>query len=263
MKKHQQAVFFDIDGTLWDVHNHIPESTAAALRALKENGHRIFLCTGRTRSFIQDPTLLALGFDGIVSGCGTMIEYGGETVFYRPIPHEDAVFAMEAARRYGFRPMLEGPEYLYFDEEDFPGDWYAAKVRRELGPRHRRLTDHWGTWEINKFSCDTRGCDQAAGLAAMAPVFEPIIHNENVVEVVPAGFGKGSGIRMLCGIAGIDLLDTVCFGDGANDVDMFAACARSVAMGDGAEKAMRAAGYVTPPLDQDGIWNGCNALGLI
>lgn len=42
------------------------------------NGQLAFLCSGRTRAFIQDERLLALGFDGIVAGCGTWIEMDGK-----------------------------------------------------------------------------------------------------------------------------------------------------------------------------------------
>ena len=63
-----KAVFFDIDGTIWDAHMWIPESTKRAIRALRENGHLTFICSGRTRAFIQAEELLDLGFDGIIAG---------------------------------------------------------------------------------------------------------------------------------------------------------------------------------------------------
>ena len=79
-----KAAFFDIDGTLWDSCNEIPESTVEAIRKLRENGNLAFLCSGRTRAYIQNPSLLEIGFDGIVSGCGTMIEYRGPGGFLSP-----------------------------------------------------------------------------------------------------------------------------------------------------------------------------------
>ena len=63
----KKAVFFDIDGTLWDFKMNIPESTKEALKELRKNGHYAFLCSGRSRSNIKSPKLLALGFDGIVA----------------------------------------------------------------------------------------------------------------------------------------------------------------------------------------------------
>ncbi|MEI3339129.1 MAG: HAD hydrolase family protein [Eubacterium sp.] len=71
------AVFFDIDGTLWDKDNIIPESTKSGIQKLKENGHSVFLCSGRTRIFITNEQLLTLGFDGILCGCGTHVGYHG------------------------------------------------------------------------------------------------------------------------------------------------------------------------------------------
>ena len=70
----RKILFFDIDGTLWTMDGHIPESTREAIRRVRENGHLVFINSGRTRGYIRDPKLFSLGLDGIVSGCGTMIE---------------------------------------------------------------------------------------------------------------------------------------------------------------------------------------------
>lgn len=76
-----KAIFFDIDGTLWDEKFQIPESTKKAFEMLKNNGHLTFICSGRTLSYIQDERLLALGFDGIVAGCGTYVEKAARFFF--------------------------------------------------------------------------------------------------------------------------------------------------------------------------------------
>ena len=85
----KKAVFFDIDGTLWNEKNEIPPSAIKAIRRLREKGNLAFLCSGRCRAHIRSRELLGIGFDGIVSGCGTMIEYAGETVFYKRIENEN------------------------------------------------------------------------------------------------------------------------------------------------------------------------------
>lgn len=51
----KKAAFFDIDGTIWNIHSEIPESTVKAIRLLRENGHLAFLCSGRSRAYIRDP----------------------------------------------------------------------------------------------------------------------------------------------------------------------------------------------------------------
>lgn len=259
----KKAVFFDIDNTIWDIENRIPDSAGAAIRSLRENGHLAFLCSGRCRGYIRSPALLGLGFDGIISGCGTLIEYGGETLFYHRIEPALAEWAVRTVRSYGLRPILEGREYLYFDDSEFSGDFYGEKLRRELGGRLRSIEGSWGEWEVSKFSCDTRGADREACFAALEKDFDLIIHNENVVEIIPKGFDKGDGIRRLCGMIGHDISDTVAFGDSVNDLGMFAECGISVCMGNGTGAAKEAASLVTAPLEEDGIWKACKTLGLI
>lgn len=70
-----KAAFFDIDGTLLPFRaKALPESTVQALAALRENGVKTFIATGRPP--VHLPYLHALDgipFDGYV----TMLEYAG------------------------------------------------------------------------------------------------------------------------------------------------------------------------------------------
>ena len=102
----RKAVFFDIDGTLWNTKNEIPESTVKAIGQLRRNGHLAFLCSGRSRAYIQNPKLFEIGFDGVVSGCGTMIEYGGNTVFYKKLDTQLVEYTIHVVRNHNFRPIL-------------------------------------------------------------------------------------------------------------------------------------------------------------
>ncbi|MCD7736768.1 MAG: Cof-type HAD-IIB family hydrolase [Lachnospiraceae bacterium] len=259
----QKALFFDIDGTILDFKNFIPDSTREALRLLRANGHLTFLCSGRTRAFIQNPRLLALGFDGIVSGCGTAVEYRGKRLFYQRIERELAIHTVETVRSYGFRPILEGWEYLYLDEADFASDIYGRKLIREMGEKLLPIKDCWGEWEISKLSCTTDHADSESCFAALGGYYDLLIHNAEVVEMVPKGFHKGIGIEKVCERLGIDTADTFAFGDSVNDLGMFATAGTAIAMGNGSEAAKTAATYVTGSLYQDGIWNACKYYNLI
>lgn len=47
----KKAVFFDIDGTLWNEHMQVPESTTEAIRELRADGNYAFCAAaeaGRT-----------------------------------------------------------------------------------------------------------------------------------------------------------------------------------------------------------------------
>ena len=64
------------------VHNDFEISTGRELRLLKENGHKVFICTGRPLCDLDD-YILELGFDGIVAAGGAYVEAYGH--IYRNI----------------------------------------------------------------------------------------------------------------------------------------------------------------------------------
>ena len=51
-----KIIFLDVDGTLVDYENHLPDSALTAIRAARKNGHCVYLCTGRSRAEVY-PTL--------------------------------------------------------------------------------------------------------------------------------------------------------------------------------------------------------------
>ena len=258
-----KAVFFDIDGTLWDFYNQIPESTVEAIRGLRKNGHYAFICSGRARAYIQHPDLFGIGFDGVVAGCGTHVELDGKRIYEKLIDRELAVHTVETVRSYGFRPILEGPEYLYMDDADFGDELYGQKLKRELGERLVSISDHYGSWVINKLSCATDRADREGCFAALEEYYTYLIHNSAVVEMVPKGHTKATGIGKMCEALGIDRADTFAVGDSVNDLAMLEFAGVGIAMGNGSAEAKEAADYVTTDLNEDGIYNAMVHFGLI
>ena len=152
-----KILFFDIDGTLWNWKNEIPESTIKAVRLARKKGNLAFINSGRSRAFIQNKELLDIGFDGIISGCGTLIELDGKVIYEHEISGEKAERIVSGVRRHGWKPVLEGREYLYMDfEEEFADDWYGKKLKRELGSRLKSIAGEWGKWRMQKLSCNIR-----------------------------------------------------------------------------------------------------------
>ena len=258
-----KLLFFDIDNTILTRNNEIPESTFRAFEKLHENGHLVFINTGRSRAYVQDEKLLSLGFDGFITGCGTMIEYKGEVIKDSRLGIDLVEYTVNTLRKYKIRPILEGREYLYFDESEFGSDPYGMKLKRELGARRLTIEDEWRKWEIYKYACDTTGADREPCFKELEEYYDFMIHNERVVEIVPKGCHKGTGILEVCKYLGVDVKDTIAFGDSANDIGMLETAGCAVVVGNGSDAAKAHADYVTTDLLDDGIWNACKYLGLL
>ena len=83
-----KIMFFDIDGTILSETTHtIPKSTVEGLQKAKEQGHLIFINTGRPFSSI-DECIKELDPDGYVCGCGTYIRYHDEVLFSKTLSQE-------------------------------------------------------------------------------------------------------------------------------------------------------------------------------
>ncbi|MBR1524860.1 MAG: HAD-IIB family hydrolase [Lachnospiraceae bacterium] len=258
-----RILFFDIDGTLWNWKNEIPESTKEAIRITREKGNLAFINSGRARGFIQNEDLLGIGFDGIVSGCGTLIEYNGDVIYETEIPEEQAVRIVSGVRRHGWKPVLEGREYLYMDEEEFADDWYGQKLMRELGDRLKPISGEWGRWKMQKLSCNIQGAEVEPCVEEFGNEFDFILHDLAVCELVPRPHSKGTGIKKVCELLGASLSDTFAFGDSVNDMEMLLTAGTAVVMGSGSDRAKAAADYITTGQEEDGIWNACVHFGLV
>lgn len=262
----RKAVFFDIDGTIWDKKQWIPESTKEAFRLMKEQGHYLFISSGRTRIFIPDEGLMPLGFDGILAGCGTYGEFHEEVKFYHRIPLEEIQQVNEFLRSLDASYILEGRHRLYMDPERFPGgDDFPSEMKESLGKNMMNITGNEDKLEVSKF-CVNCLEDRELQMELEREIGKnyTIIHRDgNFMEIVPKGFNKATGIQEICRILGVAHEDTYSFGDSTNDLDMLEYTAHSIAMGDGMQQAKDAADYVTTPLKEDGIYQGCRHYGLI
>ena len=82
-----KILFIDVDGTLVDYTNHLPESAVTAIRKARANGHRVYICTGRSRAevysniwsnILKQRALKKLeGFDTTSIGRGSAPHGGG------------------------------------------------------------------------------------------------------------------------------------------------------------------------------------------
>lgn len=260
----RKAVFFDIDGTLWNRYCQIQPSTALAIRKLRENGHLAFICSGRSRANIRNQELLDIGFDGVIASCGTHIDFHKEIVFEVLLTEWQVAHLLQVAKQHQMPLVLEGPKYIYVNDGDFADDPYVIHLREELGEDVRVIPDNPAEIFINKFSAEVEKFDLKKFSRELGPEFNMVVHTgDKVFEVIPTGYSKATGIQKVCELFEIAQEDTYAFGDSANDLEMLEFVAHGVAMGDGDPEVLKVADYITTGVEEDGIANGLKYFGLI
>ena len=258
-------VFFDIDGTLWDARMVIPESTKAAIKKLQENGHKAFICTGRAMGNVCDPQFDEIGFDGFIAACGNHVEMNGNILYEKNMPYSIVKAIYDITREHRMPIIYEGTAYQWLDRAGFEGDAYIDYIVENLKDAavfldECELTDI----QANKFSAlRKKDTNYEAIQEALRDHFVFLDHGYDVIEAVPIGTSKATGIQWLCEHLGIDKDDTYAIGDSINDLEMLQFAGHSIAMGNATQIAKDAAEYITTDIHEDGIWNALKHYGLI
>lgn len=257
-------VFFDIDGTLWDGQRNIPESTITAIRKLRNNGHKAFICSGRARANINDERLFDIGFDGVIAACGNHVEYEGQVVYQKLLSDEEVRKIINVTNECRLPIVMEGPSTHLISEKGFENDPYVDYLYQRLGELALPVSAYKTEMSFNKFSAGIMEySDYETVKKELEPFMDSLEHNATVVEFVPKGTSKATGIIELCKYLNVDISDTFAIGDSINDVDMLKAVGHGIAMGNGTQPAFEAAEYITTSLHEDGIKNALTHYELI
>lgn len=255
MKKPIKGVFFDIDGTLRDFNTgKIPDSTKEALLAAKEAGLLLFVATGRHVLEMEEEDLLeGIAFDGYVTLNGQYC-YCGETVVYElPINPADVRLTLELLKEEPFPCLFMEKDRMYINMVD----QMVETVQAGIGTRIPPVVDveRAGSQKIYQM-IPYVSADMKQKLAKRLTGCEFISwHDGFAWDVIPASGSKWEGIRRMAEHYGLSMDETAAIGDGHNDVSMISGAGLGIAMGNATDEVKKSAGYVTDPIEKDGLKN--------
>ncbi|WP_161980457.1 HAD family hydrolase [Streptococcus sp. S784/96/1] len=277
-----KIIFLDVDGTLVDYHNRIPESAVIAIRKARENGHLVYAYTGRSRAEMQ-PEIWEIGIDGMIGGNGSYVEHQGKVVMHQLIAKEDAVAVVDWLHERGLEFYLESNNGLF-----------ASEHFREKG-RETLHTYMLGKGMTAEQVADLETEDVLHGLVYGADLYRDDLNKISFIlssyqdhldskEAFPQlvantwggrgetalfgdlgikGIDKAKAIDQLLAHLGHDKSDTIAFGDAKIDIPMFDYCALGVAMGNSGAETKASADMVTDDVEDDGLYNAFDKLGLL
>jgi Cof subfamily protein (haloacid dehalogenase superfamily) len=253
----------DVDGTLLDDDEKVSPRTKAVVTAAVEAGTKFVLATGRPPRWVQ-PVVDALGFapmavcangavlydpatDRIVSAHTLSADLLGELadIATRVIP--GAGLAVERVGRSAHDAAT--PQFV-----SSPGYEHAW-----LNPDNTEvsLEDLLSAPAIKLLvrKAGARSADMAAALAEHVAGIGDITYSTNngLVEVMPSGISKATGVADVARPLGISAEEVITFGDMPNDVPMLEWAGLGVAMGHAHPEALEAADEVTSNNNDDGV----------
>lgn len=247
-------IFFDIDGTLINEKTYIvPDSTKEAIKKAQENGHLIFINTGRPIIEIDD-CLKELNFDGYICGCGTYIEFNNKELFYRSLGTSLSKQVVDKMREYHIDAILEGKKGVYYDINIYSEEVLRNKARHTEQGFYRGQTFDDSDIDFDKVVMWTNeNSDFENFHKEFENVFEFIHRGEGFYELVPLGFSKASGIKYLIEYLDIPHENTYAIGDSTNDLSMLEYVKNSIAMGNSHPLLFDLVSFVTRDIEEDGI----------
>ena len=272
-----KLLFLDIDGTLTENGNNIPPASALrAVRMAQENGHRVFLCTGRNLAMIRP--LLRYGFDGYVASAGAYVVCGEKVIIDSPMSYDAFRLAMDCFERNHIFRTVECLNGTYTDVcTGGRSDTLAAYSTPEMLAFRRRLEESLAMRPMREYDGSTvykivfmcvDHSQLEEPIAVLSPHLAFCLQDADWLpcvngEVSGKAFNKGHGIRAVSEYLGVDIADTVGFGDSMNDKEMFDTVGCSVCMGNGHPAMKERADYVCPCVSDDGLYKAFGMLGLI
>ena len=87
--------------------------------------------------------------------------------------------------------------------------------------------------------------------------------NAYAVDCFHKECGKKHGITDVLNYYGISKENSCSVGDGENDISMFEACGKNVAMGNAVDEVKEHANYITTSVDEDGVANALKHFSII
>ncbi len=260
----KKALFFDIDGTLVSFGTHaIPQSTIDALKVAHNNGHKIFIATGRPKVLINNlEAIQSLGIiDGYVTMNGAYCFVGDEVVFKAPIPHDEVLALGRICRNNNYACLFVAEHTIAACQ---PNDLLKTIFYDYLhvNPIPERTLEEATETEIFQMT-PFMTQEQEDEMHHLIPNCEIGRWYPAFADITAKGTTKQQGIDAIINHFGLKLEDTMAFGDGGNDITMLRHAGIGVAMGNAKEDVKEVADYVTTSVDEDGIKNALEHFGII
>ncbi|MBT5875409.1 MAG: HAD family phosphatase [Candidatus Latescibacteria bacterium] len=264
-----RLIAIDIDGTLLTSDRVVTQRTDHAINSAIENGVYVYLCTGRSLNSGAEIAGGVHGNTGLVFHSGALIlrHLNGPVLRAINLPLEPArelitFFKAEGHDPLVYDPVPESRQFL-FEAERSPNEWRRRYIE---GSKARALEvpdlDIAVTKDPAQVGVAGSGEEMErlqTHLSVTWPDVGTILSQSTLVsdywflEAVPREVSKSQALAFLGQMYGIDSSEMIAIGDNYNDLDMIEFAGLGVAMKNAPSDIQRAADFVAPTNDDEGV----------
>ena len=248
-----KMIFSDFDYTLLDYYsdkNYFDDYQIGVLERLQEKGIKFCIVTGRSVFFFEQFSILMEVVDYIIGSNGAFIyDVKNKNYIYKSIIDND-----------DFRKLVD---YSVDNKFSFLLDCVEEKYYYgEIKNSYEKMSEYQADVEcecgqfVLKFNKNRRD-NVSRFLEYMSNV---VVNNINsfediyTVDINVKEVSKGKGISTLCEYLNIDREDTICFGDGVNDISMFNSVGKSISVDNANDNVKVQAHKVALSCDEYGVY---------
>ena len=275
----RKSIFLDVDGTLVSGHATMNPKVVEAINRARQNGHYVFICTGRNKTGIKYE-LAKADFDGIIASAGSYIEIDNKvihSVYFNKLlvdkiskvfDENNIYYNYECTDvTYMSKKMVE----LFIGGVNFEsGNIELEKMMQEefkkFSIQDLSLYNNQDIHKICFIATDQIDVERAKKQLGddvnmvIHDIFDATTINGELISKVD---NKATAIKQVIDYLGIDKKDTIAFGDSMNDYEMINFVECGIAMGNACKELKEVASRICRSVDEDGIYYEFIELGLI
>lgn len=257
----EKVLVLDIDGTLTNTQKEITPATKQAIHTILEKGHKVILASGRPtpgmRRYEQELELdkyggYLLSFNGArIIECRT-----GEIVYQRILPLSIIPGIYRFTKEHGCGLIT------YFGDNvisAYEPDEYVL-LENKVNGMPIKVVDNFKEYvdfDVNKCLITVEPELAAAYEEELREKYEDIVSvyrsEPFYIEIMPKNVDKATSLDQMLKVIGQTRENTICCGDGFNDISMVRYAGVGVAMGNAQPALKEAADYITDTNDNDGL----------